>query len=243
MKSWIKTLCLTLSLCFLVACASAYKAKPLPFKAAATYPNATEKAGAIVGARAFVDPKEAKEAFGFDIRAAGMLPVQVVFDHKGAHPLKINAGQTFLEDQEGNLWPVLARDVAYERATKYTQTKEVFKKGAQHAFLGAAAGALIGAAVGVVGGGDIAGATGKGAAAGAAAGGLVGGVKGYGSKEARRSIIDDLKNKSLESKPVDPNSIAFGFIFFPGEARTAKQLRLQLLEADTGASHVLELGF
>jgi len=54
------------------ACAASYKAKPLPFKSPSSYPNATEAAGAIVGA----------EAFGFDIRKAGMLPVQVVFDNQ-----------------------------------------------------------------------------------------------------------------------------------------------------------------
>ena len=41
-----------------------------------TYPNAQEIAGAVIGARAFTDGKEAKENFGFDIISAGMLPVE-----------------------------------------------------------------------------------------------------------------------------------------------------------------------
>lgn len=147
------------------SCSTSYKAKPLPFKAPSAYPNSTEVAGAIVGARAYIDPEEAKEAFGFDIRGAGMLPVQVVFDNQGPHPLEINGLQTFLEDREGNLWPILSSEMAYERATKYAQTKNIFKEG------------------------------------------------------------------------------AYGFLFFPGEAQSAKQLRLQVRETDTAATHVCLLDF
>ena len=227
----------------LAACGTGYKSKPVPFKAPTAYPNATEAAGAIVAAKAFVDSGEANEAFGFDIRGAGMLPVQVVFDNRGSHFLEINAAQTFLEDTEGNLWPILPREAAYERATKYAQTKRIFKEGAYSGFLGAAAGTVIGAAIGVVAGNNVAQAAGKGAAAGAAAGATLGGAKAYGSNDARRAIINDLRQKSLQTKAIEPKSLAYGFLFFPGEAESAKQLRLQVLEEDTGYAHVLLLNF
>jgi hypothetical protein len=35
--------------------------------------------------------------------------------------------------------------------------------------------------------------------------------------------------------------MAHGFLFFPGEATSAKRLRLQLREVDTGAVHVVNL--
>jgi hypothetical protein len=225
---------------YLSACPTSYKAQPLPFKAPAAYPNATEVAGATVAAKAFVKAKEAKEAFGFDIRGAGMLPVQVVFDNQGEHSLKIKETQTFLEDTEGNLWPVLTDKIAYERATKYSKTKEIFQEGAYHAFLGATAGALLGAAIGIVGGSDVGVSAGKGAALGGATGATLGGAKGYTSDEARRSIIDDLQEKSLRNKAVDPQSLGFGFIFFPGEAKSAKQLRMQIVEVDTDTVHLLK---
>lgn len=227
----------------LFACATSYKAKPLPFRSPADYPNATVVAGATVGARAFTDAKSATEAFGFDVRGAGMLPVQTVFDHRGSQPLKINAGQTFLEDASGDIWPVLSDKTANERATKFSKTKQIFKSGAYGGFLGASAGALIGGAIGVLTGKEIASAAGKGAAVGAAAGATAGGVKGYGSNDARRDIIDDLKSKSLENKVIQPGSLAFGIIFFPGEAKSAKQLRMQLVETDTGATHLVLLQF
>jgi hypothetical protein len=241
MSRGLRILGITVFFTFLVACATSYKVKPLPFRAAASYANATEVAGATVGAKAFVSANEAKQAFGFDVRGAGMLPVQVVFDNQGFHPLEINAVQTFLEDSEGNLWPVLASKTAYERATKYSQTKQIFKEGAYSGFLGATAGALIGAAVGVVTGENVGSAAGKGAAVGAAAGATLGGVKGYTSDDPRYAIIEDLQEKSLENRAVQPQSLAHGFIFFPGEAKSAKQLRMQLVEVDTGTVHVLKL--
>lgn len=220
---------------------STYVAKPMPFKTPSAYPNAAEAAGATIAAEAFADAEKAREAFGFDVRAAGMLPVQVIFDNLGDHPIEINSGQTFLEDDAGNIWPILDRETAYDRATKYTQTKQVFKEGAYHAFLGAAAGAIIGAAVGIVTGENVAVTMGKGAAVGGAAGASLGGAKGYFSGDARQVVINDLKRKTLQSKPVDPRSLSFGFLFFPGEAPSAKELRLQLKEADTGQVHLLKM--
>jgi uncharacterized membrane protein len=234
-------LIVSIVLIFVTACAKTYKRKPLPFKTPTAYPNATEVAGALVGAEAYVDPQATKEAFGFDIRGAGMLPVQVVFDNQGPHPLEIDVTQTFLEDEEGNLWPILDREIAYERATKYSKTQQIFKEGAYGGFLGATAGALIGAAVGIVIGENVGIAAGKGAAVGAAAGATLGGAKGYTSDDARKAIVNDLNRKSLENKPVEPKALAYGFLFFPGEARTAKQLRLKLVEADTEAAHILKL--
>ncbi|MDP3259006.1 MAG: hypothetical protein Q8M34_00275, partial [Thermodesulfovibrionales bacterium] len=103
----MKIFCVILSSIFLISCATSYQAQPLPFKAPGSYPNAQNISGATVGAKAYTDADEAREAFGFDIRGAGMLPVQVVFDNQGKHSLEINSSQTFLEDNEGNLWPIL----------------------------------------------------------------------------------------------------------------------------------------
>jgi len=228
---------------FASGCGKSYQAKPLPFKTPASYENMVKIGGAEIASKAFIDPKETKEAFGFDILAAGMLPVQVVFDNQGPHTLEINGHQTFIEDQAGNLWPVLSSKIAYKRATKYAQTKEIFKEGAYSGFLGAVAGSLVGAAVGVVTGDNVAETAGKGAAVGAAAGATLGGTGAYTSDDARRAIINDLREKSLQNNAVEPKNLAHGFLFFPGEAKSAKQLRLQILETDTGKSHVLKMNF
>ncbi|MGD9009889.1 MAG: hypothetical protein PVG41_18325, partial [Desulfobacteraceae bacterium] len=158
--------------------------------------------------------------------------------------LVINPAQTFLEDNQGNLWPVLTDRFAYERATKYAQTKQIFKEGAYSGFIGATAGTIIGAAIGVVSGGDVARAAGKGAAAGAAAGSVMGGASGAAaSNEVRQQIMGDMKDKSLENKDITPGNLSHGIIFFPGEAKSAKQLRLQLKEKKSGKLHTVFLRF
>lgn len=243
MRTLNNILVIIITLAYVTACSTSYKAKPLSFRSPDSYPNAQTVAGTIVAAKAYVERNESSEAFGFDVRGAGMLPVQVVFDNQGSGHLEINASQTFLEDADGNLWPVLPSNIAYERATKYAKTKEIFKEGAYQGFLGAVAGALIGAAVGIVSGGSVAESTGKGAVIGAAGGATLGGAKGYSSDEARRNIIGDLNQKSLQNRIIRPGELAYGFVFFPGEAQSAKLLRLQLKERDRGSSYVIFLKF
>jgi len=237
------TISLGLILVFAVfsGCTTAYKAKPLSFKAPGAYANHTVVAGATVGAKAFVSKEEASQAFGFDIRGAGMLPVQVVFDNRGPVALEIDGPQTFLEDDEGNLWPILSSRIAYDRATKFAQTNEIFKSGAYHGFLGATAGAIIGAAIGIVSGQNVGRTLGQGAVIGGAAGATLGGMDQYGSSSARRNIIQDLRGKSLEYKPIPPNGLSYGFLFFPGEAKSARMLRLKIVEGRHGPVHVLNL--
>jgi hypothetical protein len=226
-----------------VNCTTSYKAKPLSFKAPTAYNNMVQADGIQVGAEAFVEVDDAQKAFGFDIRGAGMLPVQLVFDNQGGQNVEINPAQTFLEDQKGNLWPILTDRFAYERATKYAQTQQIFKQGAYKGFLGATAGSIIGAAVGIVSGEDVARTIGEGAVIGAAAGSVLGGASAYASDDARSSIVRDLKDKSLENQAITPGNLSHGIIFFPGEALTASQLRLQLIERETGKVHTLFLKF
>lgn len=235
---------LSIIICFTGGCSSGYKIKPLSFKMPSAYNNTVNVGGAQIGARAFVDPDEAKDAFGFDIRDAGMLPVQVVFDNLGSHTFEINGQQSFLEDNAGNIWPILSRKIAYERAAKYSEAKHIVKEGVSKGLWGAAAGTIIGAAIGIVTGDNVGTAAGKGAAIGAAAGATLGGTGGYlEAGDARKSITSDLQEKSLQNNVIEPKTIAHGFLFFPGEAESAGQLRLQLIETDTGNVHILRFSF
>ena len=79
MQNKIKFLsALTLLIFLSASCATSYKAQPLPFRAPSSYPNAVQVGGAVMAAEAFAVPKKAEEAFGFDVRGAGFLPVQVI---------------------------------------------------------------------------------------------------------------------------------------------------------------------
>ena len=237
-KYFTKAIVILIAGMFLWGC-SPYAQQVVPIKMPATYPNMTQVAGIQIGARAFNDPNEAQNAFGFDIRGAGLLPVQVVIDHKGAYPFEINPPQTFLVDYQNNLWPVLDKRLAYERVARQSELAGIGSGAVKSGFLGAAAGALIGAAIGIVGGRGIGEAVGKGAALGAAAGATLGGAAAYGSDRVGQDISADLRNNSLENRPIRPQEIAHGFIFFPGEASSAKELRLQFIEV--GTSRILNV--
>lgn len=240
----MKWLCLiVIFLLVAVSACTKYERQVVPFQLPAAYPNATEAAEATIAAKAYDGKDEAGNAFGFDIRGAGILPVQVIFDNKGAHSLEILPGQTFLVDEANNLWPILDASLAYDRINKKTELGNVVPEGAKSGMLAGAAGGIIGAAIGIVTGTSVGEAAAKGAAIGAAAGLTMGGAKGLTDDEARYQIRDDLKTRSLEKRAVKPHEIAHGFIFFPGEAGKPKELRLHLKATDTGTIYPLILKF
>lgn len=216
-------------------CAS-YERQVAPFKLPENTDNAVSFKGATVAARSFSASKEARDVFGFDIRSAGLLPVQVVFDNTSNHSLVIVPEQTFLIDEESNVWPILEQSLAYDRISKATELGRIFPEAAKSGLLLGAAGAVIGAAIGIVTGTNVGEALGKGAAIGGAAGLVSGG--GYGFQQhyddVQLKIKQDLKTRSLHNRAVRPGELAYGFIFYPGEAKTAKVLRLQLMSRDTG---------
>lgn len=234
-KKYIGSLIIFIFLTSFVGCTS-YERQIVPFKMPQESPNAVKVDGAVIASRSFISVEEAREAFGFDIRSAGILPVQVAFDNKSNHSLMIVAEQTFLIDEQSNVWPILDSNLAYDRLSKVTEMGKVIPEGAKKGLLFGAAGAVIGAAIGIVTGTNIGTAAGKGAAIGAAAGIVTGGAQAVVEHQGdvKRKINEDLQKRSLQYRPVKPGELAYGFIFYPGEAKTAKVLRLQLRETDTG---------
>ena len=107
--------------------------------------------------------------------------------------------------------------------------------------MGAAAGGLLATALGIVSGKSVAGSLGKGVAIGAAGGAVIGGTQQGSSREREYRISDDLKAKGLEGRPIPDQHLANGFLFFPGEAKSARELRLQWRERETGALQKLTL--
>ena len=230
---------LVIALLVVLGCAG-YEYKPVPFKAAESYPNRVTLAGAIIAARAWFDQSEAWQTFGFDIIGAGLTPIQLIVDNKGSQALQVIVEQTLLQDSQDNLWNVLPGQVAYERIEKNVRLQRAGGEGSRQAGLGAAAGAILGGAFAVITGQNIAEAAGKGAVAGAAIGSVKGGSEGYGDPGSQRRIRDDLRDRRVEDKPFQPNQISHGFLFFPGEVKKPKLLRLKLRELGTGREHLLE---
>lgn len=226
---------------FLICSCASYERQVVPFQLPSAMPNATQVSGATLAAKVYNDKKAAESEFGFDILGSGVYPVQVVFDNRGVHPIEIVPNQTFLTDIENKTWPILDASLAYDRIYKKTEYGNVMPEAGKAGIIGGAAGAIIGAAVGIVAGRSVGEFAGKGAAAGAAGGVLLGGGKGLTEKDPAREIRQDLQERSLENRAVKSSEIAHGFIFFPGESKKARELRLQVKETDTGKVYVLTL--
>lgn len=223
-----------LFLIFMLSGCTAYKSQYVSFKPPEGYPNHREISGVSLGCEAYPDKGAAKKAFGFDIRGAGLLPVLLVLDNKSGQSLEIIGSQSFLVDDSGNYWPVVPNSVAFERLEKSTQFASFFGRGAgKGALIGAVAGGVLATAIGIVTGNSVASYLGKGAAAGAAGGAVMGGLQEGGSTGRQDLIASDLREKGLEGKVMPDQSLASGFLFFPGEAKGAQELRLQWRERES----------
>jgi len=222
------------------ACTS-YRSREVPFKPPSAYSGMQLVAGAQVAAEAYADPAAASQAFGFDIRSAGLLPVQVILNNTGTQTLEVVPEQTFLIDAGGNYWNLLDRRTAYQRVEGSSEYARIAKGSGKGSLLGAAGGAIVGAAIGIVTGESVGEALGKGAAVGAAGGAVLGGSGAAASGEEERQISRDLANKSLENRSIGPGILGRGFLFFPGEAPSASQLRLQLKETGSDQRYNLIL--
>jgi hypothetical protein len=216
---------------------SFYESREVSFRPPGEYANNQLLAGASLAAEAYGDSARAREVFGFDIRGAGLMPVQIVIENRGDARLELVPDQTFLVDSSGNYWNVLDRRTAYQRVEKSSEFGTIAKGAGHSAVLGAAAGALVGLAVGVLGNGNIGEDIGRGAVVGASGGAIAGGMQAGTSDETGRQISRDLANKELVNRVVEPGTLAHGFLFFPGEAPDGGQLKIQIMNVDTGESY------
>lgn len=214
-----------------------YESREVPFRLPDQFANVQHLSGANVAAEAYADKAAAKAAFGFDIRDAGLLPVQVIFDNQGPQRFEVVPEQTFLVDADGGFWNLLDRKTAYQRVEESSEYGTIVKGGAEKGMWGAAVGALAGAAIGILSGQNVGETIGKGAAVGAAGGAIYGGAEAGTSDDAGRQIARDLANKDLENRIIEPGNINRGFLFFPGEAPSAGQLRLQLRDVGSGQTY------
>ncbi|MEJ2199585.1 MAG: hypothetical protein P8X63_01010 [Desulfuromonadaceae bacterium] len=225
----------------LLAACSSYKSQEVSFRPPHAYAGMQLVAGAQVAAEAFADKSQAKEIFGFDVRGAGLLPVQVIIDNTGNYGLEIVPAQTFLIDAEGNYWNLLDNRTAYQRLEKNSDYADIARGAGKGSLLGAAGGAIVGAAIGIVTGENVGTAMAKGAAIGAAGGAVIGGAGGGTSADTGRQISRDLVNKQLENRTIQAGSLGRGFLFFPGEANSARELRIQFRVVNSLAVHTVVL--
>jgi len=233
-------LAMLLSLSLLAGC-STYGEKVAPVPLPQAQADSVDVEGANLLARSYMDPEKAKQAFGYDIRSAGLLPIQFVVDNGSGKPMHVVPEQTFLLDGRGNAWPILSAEKASERVRSSVEVGETFAGAAKPSFLLGAAGAAVGFAVGVLSHEDVGSAARKGAAAGAVAGAAIGGAQGYAKTGSK--VRQDLREQSLVDRTIKPGELTYGFLFFPGkdEAQSAQSLRLTFTLGDQRHTVVLPL--
>ncbi|PLX74601.1 MAG: hypothetical protein C0615_09010 [Desulfuromonas sp.] len=236
-----RTILMLTALLVLFACGGGYKSQEVPFRPPSAFSTMKVVAGAQIAAQAYAEPVETTKLFGFDIRKAGLLPVQVVIDNAGEEALQINPKQTFLVDFDGNYWNLLDNRTAYRRVSESTEYGNVSKEARHKGFWGALGGAVIGGAIAIVGGENVGEGIGKGAVIGGAAGSVIGGAEGLESRESEYHISRDIGDKAMENRAIRPGELGRGFLFFPGEAPSASQLRLQVEATRTGKLYTLIL--
>ncbi|MGX2041860.1 hypothetical protein ACWJKU_17285 [Methylocaldum sp. MU1018] len=211
----------------LVSCAT-YEDRIPPAPLPSASDDHADVDGARVAAEAYADPEQAEQAFGFDIRGAGLLPVRIVIDNQSASVVRVNPQQTFLIDQQSQAWPLLTGEQAHNRVAGAVRFGTLLSNAAQGAAWGAGAGALTSFAIGLVLGSGLGDHLPEHAAAGAGVGAIVGG--GQDSQLLEDRIRRELIGKSLRNQRLLPGELACGYLFFPGkeEARSAKTLRIGL---------------
>ena len=236
-----KLICLLLIAAHLSACAT-YTSRSVSFRPPQDYANYQDSSGLMVGAESFADVKQAEEAFGFDIRAAGLLPIQVVIDNKTGQGIEVVSGQTFLIDDTNRYWKILSNRESVERVQKATEGGAIAGGAGKGAALGAAAGALMGLAIGIVSGRDVGSAVVKGGVLGGAGGAVIGGANKAGdNRQQETKIAEDIREKGIEGKIMMTEALASGFIYFPGEVASARELRLQVRFRGDGRLQTLNL--
>jgi hypothetical protein len=221
-------LILCLNLLATTAC-STYGERVAPVPLPALQSEHVNVDGAMLVAQAYVNSHNAKAAFGFDVRGAGLLPVRIVIDNQSGEAVQLVGSQTFLIDQQGQAWPLLSAKQANERVKSNVNIAETFTGTLVPAFLMGAAGALTGLAIGILTGSSAGDAAAKGAILGGTAGALYGGAER--NKAVGEEIAYDLRQLSLRNDKIKEGALSHGFLFFPGlnEAKSAQSLRLGMI--------------
>ncbi len=166
------------------------------------------------------------EVAGFDIQGAKVIPVRVTINNESKDTGIIAGSQCFLIDNDDNAWPLLSYEKAVNRIKEHVLIGESVAGAAKPSILGGLLGAVGGLAIGILTNEDIAESTGKGAAVGAAAGAVIGGVTKYSDTENK--VATDISSKHIRDKQILPNMLTYGFLYFPGECKSPKELILAI---------------
>jgi hypothetical protein len=212
----------------LSACARRYEFKPIPLRPMEGYPGRAVLPEGALGVLAFWDSAQLKTIFGFDLKKAGVIPVQVRVENTSPDQSLIFVGAT-VTGEDGQLWEELPSNVVYDRIDKFTGGGLSGEEGVRRTLLWGLAGGIVGAAVGAVTGVNVAEAAGKGAAVGGALGAATSIMSpSVSDDDSMMDIQKDFSGRSLDHATVPPGSTANGLLYFPAETGRPVHLSLTL---------------
>ncbi|MDR0355104.1 MAG: hypothetical protein LBJ64_05145 [Deltaproteobacteria bacterium] len=219
------------------ACAPRYEFKAIPMRPLEGYANRTQFQDGQAGAMAFYDSRQVTQIFGFNLKNAGVIPVQLTMQNDQPSSSLTITKATML-DKDGLLWEVLPSTVVYQRINEHTSGGLSGEQGVRRTMLLGLAGGILGAAVGVATGTSVAKGAGKGAAVGAAIGSVSSMAQGA-IQDQEENIVRDFSSRSMDHAAVSPGETANGLLYFPAEA--AKPVKLNLTVQGSSGVQTLEL--
>ncbi|MDR2302140.1 MAG: hypothetical protein LBF38_08895 [Deltaproteobacteria bacterium] len=212
------------------ACAPRYEFKPVPVRSLEGFENRVPFSGGLVAAHAIYDSKEVVKFFGFDIKKAGVIPVQLAVRNNLPQGALVLSKANLL-DAEGLLWEVLPSDVVVRRIDEHTSGGLSGDQGLRRTLLWGLAGGVLGAAIGVASGSSVAEAAGKGAAVGAAVG-VTSSIAQAGTDTSDAGDIQrDFSTRNIDHATINAGETVNGLLYFPAEAAQPKRLNLSFKTA------------
>jgi hypothetical protein len=222
----------------LLASCATYEYRAVPVRPISSYPGQASVGGAQIGALAFYDSRVLADNFGFDLKKAGVVPVQVMISNHSGSTVTVLEGAR-MEDVNGNQWELLPSEIVFHRINDYTEGSLDGRAGVRRTLTWGLAGAIVGAAVGAVGGTNIGEAAAKGAAVGGAAG-AASSLMGAGTEQdTSEDVVRDFSARTMEHRSVQPGTEVSGLLYFPAEAAQPRRLILPLSAG--GYSHTATL--
>lgn len=180
--------------------------------------------GLVVAVVPIATSEHSNRIFGFDMKEAGVLPVQVVMHNTGTKSFVITARQFFGITYEGTYHSALSAGAVGYRIKDVSVGSNVATQATVQGFWGAALGAGVGAGVGLLTG-DL----GSGAATGAIIGGGAGVLSGVGdglSDDWTEKYKQQLAGQTLGNSDLHPGDIRSGFIYLPSKGYCKLRVKL-----------------
>jgi hypothetical protein len=205
-----------------------------------TYFNRVDFDGVSLAAEAYHDDQVIKERFGYNVKKAGVTPINFIAENDSDDTLIILPGPT-MRDAKGQVWDLLPQHVVVNRVSEFTGSAGVSgRDGVSRTAKGAVVGAVLGAALGIATGSNVGAAMGKGAAMGGAVG-AGSAIMGVGGKDRTGEVAADYSNLAALQNILEPGQSTHGLLYFPGEADRPTRLNLKVRIGHDGKTKTVVL--